>query len=180
MRVQFSFFVFNALIFLFRDERLISAFYTVCALHEAGHLFALALCGGKVKTVELSGFGIHITAQKGGRVPTQGSLFVLLAGPAANIAVYFFMLITGCRGDFRMLNLAAAVYNMLPYNSLDGGAVIKLFIAGTVYERTADAVVFCIKLAVTAFAGATAVLCGKDFLPVFIASAALLIGDISR
>ena len=178
MRVCFSFFVFNALVFLLRDSGLVFAFYTVCALHEAGHILALTLQGGRVRTVELSGAGIRIITQKGGRIPVQGSLFVLLAGPAANIAVYIIMKLSGCCGAFCTLNLMAAVYNMLPYYSLDGGAVIKHFTSGTVYERSADTALNAVKLIITVCAAAAVYLCGICAVPALIASAALFIGDM--
>lgn len=180
VRLYFSFFVFNGLIFLIRSGGLVLAFYTVCAVHEAGHIIAVALCGGSVRSVELSGAGIRMNMRKGGTVPLRNSIFVLLAGPAANIAVFLIMKLTGCGGAFPLLNLLAACYNMLPYRSLDGGAVISHIISGTVCETTADAVLTAVKLLIIVFAGAAAYLCGSAALTLLIASSALFIGDIRR
>ena len=180
VRIHFSFFVFNALIFLFRSSRLILAFYTVCALHEAGHLAALALCGGRVRAVEISGAGIRIVTRKGGTFPTRSSVFVLLSGPAANIAVYSVMKLAGCGGIFPLLNLSAAVYNMLPYYSLDGGAVIACITEGRACERTAALAVKAMGIMMTAISAAAVLRCGITALPLLIASAALYIGDIRR
>ena len=180
VRLYFSFFAFNALIFLLRSGRLILAFYTTCALHEAGHLMALMICGGKLRAVELSGAGILMKIRKSGMVPLKSSLFVLLAGPAANIAVFLIMKLAGCGGEFPLLNLLAASYNMLPYKSLDGGAVISHVFSGTAHERTAENILTAVKLLIIACAGTAACLCGSAALPLLIASAALFIGDIRR
>ena len=180
IRIHFSFFVFNALIFMFRSSRLILAFYTVCALHEAGHLAALALCGGSVRAVELSAAGIRIITRKGGTFPTRSSLFVLLSGPAANIAVYSVMKLAGCDGIFPLLNLTSALYNMLPYYSLDGGAVIACLTEGRACERTAALAVKVICISITALSAAAVLCSGITALPLLIASAALYAGDIRR
>ena len=180
VRFYFSFFVFNALVFILRDSRLMLAFYTACAVHESGHILAVLSCGGHIKAVELSGTGIRMIMRKGGIVPVRSSLFVLLAGPAANIIVFFIVKLAGCKGAFPLLDLTAAVYNMLPYNSLDGGAVIALLTAGTVYERAADIVLTAVKLIIVLFAAAAAYLCGSAAVPLLIASVALFIGDIRR
>lgn len=163
---------------MMRDSGLVLCFYTVCAVHEAGHIAALSITGGRVRSVELSGSGMRIETKKGGMIPAASSLFVLLAGPAANMIMYFVMRLAGCGGSFLLLNLAAAAYNMLPYSSLDGGAVISLFTAGTPYERTAGTVLFIVKLLITAAAGAAVCFYGKAALPLLIGSAALLIGDL--
>lgn len=176
-RVHFSFFVFNALIFLLRDGRLVMTFYTVCAVHEAGHIFALMLVGGRIASVELSGFGIRMNRQKSRIISAKSSVFVLLAGPAANIIMYILMKLTGCVGDFPMLNLMAAAYNMLPYRSLDGGAVIAEFTAGTAVENAAELALRAVKLSFIAASAALTISSGTAALPLLTAAAALYISD---
>jgi Zn-dependent protease len=178
VRMDFSFFVFNALIFLLRDSRLVLAFYTVCTVHEAGHTAALALVGGHIRSVELSGFGVRMDRQKSSVMSVGRSVFVLAAGPAANIIMYIVMKGAGCGGDFPLLNLMVAAYNMLPYRSLDGGAIIAEFTAGTVCEHGAELVLTVIKLAFIGLAAAAAAVWGGSFVPVLIAAAALYIGDV--
>ena len=178
VRADFSFFAFNALIFLLRDGGLVLAFYTVCAIHEAGHIFALMLSGGNIRSVELSCFGIRMDRRKSSIMSVAKSVFVLLAGPAVNIIMYIIMKLAGCGGVFPLLNLMAAVYNMLPYWCLDGGAIIAEFTAGTTCEHGAELVLTVIKLAFIAFAAAAAAVLGRSFVPVLIAAATLYIGDV--
>ena len=165
---------------MLHDSRLMLAFYTACAVHESGHIIALLTCGGRVNAVELSGAGICIIMRKGGIVPVKNSLFVLLSGPAANIIVFLIVKLSGCGGDFPLIDLMAAVYNMLPYRSLDGGAVIALLTEGTASERAVNALLNAVKLTLVICAAAAAYLCGAAAVPLLIASVALFIGDIRR
>jgi len=177
VRADFSFFVFNALIFLLRDGGLVLAFYTVCAIHEAGHILALMFFGGNIRSVELSCFGIRMDRRRSSIMSAAKSAFVLLAGPAINIIMYILMKLAGCGGVFPLLNLMAAVYNMLPYRCLDGGAIIAEFTAGTAHEEKAEAVLAVIKLGFIVISAAAVSVYGKTALPLVIAFAALYISD---
>lgn len=181
LRIHFSFLLFNALVFLLRDSRLILAFYTVCALHEGGHLAALALMGGHIRSVEMEGTGIRIDTPANSADPVKKEVFVLISGPAVNIIMYIITVLTGRSGYFAMLNLGAAVYNLLPYRRLDGGGIIAQFTSGAVHEKAAELVLNVLKLCITGTAAAFVIICGSEFLPLLTAAAFLYISDyISR
>jgi len=177
IRVHFSFFAFNALIFLLHDGMLIMNFYTVCAIHEAGHIFAAAVSGKRIISADISGFGIHMQIQRSRLSTVSEELFILLSGPAANLLLYLLMNALGCGGSFPVLNLAAAVYNLLPYRQLDGGSVIALFTAGTSAETAALKLLTAVKLALSGALLALMLFCGTAVLPLFIASVILFITD---
>ena len=104
VRAEFSFLLFNALIFLLR----------------------------------FSGAGIKMLS---GDVGSAGrELAVILAGPAVNILTWALLSLTGRCGYFSQLSLAEGLFNLLPYDFLDGGAAIRLFTEGTPHEREAAAV----------------------------------------
>ena len=178
VRIDFSFLVFNAMVFLVRDGRSVLAFYTVCALHEAGHLAVLTLTGGRAASVCLTAAGIRIDTRKTGASPVLHDMAVLLAGPAVNAAVYAAMGIMGRGGEFAALNLMAAVYNMLPYRSLDGGAMIAMLTAGSSAEQAADLILAAVKLLMTAAAAWAVYIYGREALPLLIGGTALFIGDL--
>ena len=180
VRIHFSFLVFNALIFLMRSSGLVFSFYAVCLLHEAGHLSALILTGGSISAVDVSGAGIVIGTRKGGSVTAKSRLYVLLAGPAANMILYVLLNVCGYHGIFSKLNLTAAVYNMLPYRSLDGGAIISLFTVGTVSERAVMHILNAVKLMIIAASAIAAYFLGSEVFPLLVAAIALFIGDINR
>ncbi len=152
VRVDFSFLVFNALVFLFRDSALVLAFYTTGAVHEFGHILVLRLTGGRLCSVSFGGAGIRMETVRNAAEPVSRSLAVLLAGPAANLLVVGLMRLADCGGTFPELNLMAAAYNMLPFRCLDGGAVIALFTLGTPHERTAELVLNAVRLIIIVLA----------------------------
>jgi len=180
VRIHFSFLVFNALIFLMRSSGLVFSFYAVCLLHEVGHLSALIFTGGSISAVDVSGAGIVIGTRKGGSVTAKSRLYVLLAGPAANMIFYVLLNVCGYHGIFSKLNLTAAVYNMLPYRSLDGGAIISLFTVGTVSERAVMHILNAVKLMIIAASAIAAYFLGSEAFPLLVAAIALFIGDINR
>lgn len=135
-RVDFSFLVFAALIFLIRDVDVIWGFFSVCMIHEIGHGLAICLSGGRISTVTFYGMGIIMVPCRSGLLPMKKELFILLSGPAVNIILYLLLRGNGEFEAFALLNLCAAVFNLLPYSSLDGGAVLEIFVQNLKYGRT--------------------------------------------
>lgn len=133
VRVRFSFLVFLALVFLLRDTSAIAAFSTVCIMHELGHFAAIYALGGDVRSLELTGTGIRITA--GTPTSNRDGSIILLSGPAVNIAAFLVCTAAGSTGSFAQFSLAEGLFNLLPFSFLDGGALIEQYITGTVHER---------------------------------------------
>lgn len=171
--VKFSFLLFNALIFLLRENSVIMNFYAVCIIHELGHLFAVCITGGKIKSVVFSGTGVVITPEKN----SPHELFVMLSGPCANLAVFIIFNIIGIGQTFRLLNLGTAFYNLLPYRQLDGGAGLALLTDGSPHERTVNTVLNCIKVLFSVFLLGLSVFCGREFVPLFLVSLMLFISE---
>lgn len=132
---DFSFFVFTALLFLFRDSQTVYGFINVCIIHELGHFAAIMFFGVKIKHIKLSFFGICIETEKGGRSTFFSSTAILLSGPAANIILFILLELSGIHHDTAILSLVTGIYNLLPFSSLDGGAAAELFITGSEHER---------------------------------------------
>ncbi|MCM1133769.1 MAG: M50 family metallopeptidase [Ruminococcus flavefaciens] len=147
IRVKFSFLLFNALLFMFRDTEIISAFYIACILHEAGHITALKLLGGELKSIVLSWSGIKMSASPCSSL--KEGIFVLLSGPAVNIVLYIVLTACGIKGFLPLFNLAEGLFNLLPYSMLDGGAVLNLIAEGSVYESQLNKFWFILRLIVS-------------------------------
>ncbi len=171
LRIDFSFLLFNALIFLLRDEELILSFYAVCLIHEGGHLVAICLTGERLRSLELSGFGIKMITSENDTIFSPGRILVLLAGALANFIAYPLLLCVG--GLLPALDLWAGIYNLLPYSSLDGGAVLELLISGTPHEGFFRLILFTVRIVISAV---LLVLTFADLrcLPAFIMSLILL------
>lgn len=125
-RVDFSFLVFAALIFLVKDSAVILVYFTVCLVHEIGHGLAVCLSGGRISSVAFYGMGIIMVPCRSGLLTVKKELFILLSGPAVNILLFLLLRNADGFGLFALLNLCAAVFNLLPYSSLDGGAALLL------------------------------------------------------
>lgn len=124
IKVKFSFLLFNALIFIFRESSLIIGFYAACILHEAGHIWAVYFTGGSVKSIEFSWTGIKMTASASDS--PKSAIFVQLCGPLANLAAFLLLAVFGRNGYFAVFCLAEGVLNLLPYRFLDGGAILDI------------------------------------------------------
>lgn len=126
LRIDFSFLLFASMLFLLRDSRSAFCFITVCFVHEAGHAAALCLVGGRLHEIIFLGMGIKMIPEQYGFFSVKKDLIVLLAGPAVNLLVFVFLNMISPGNLFALLNLCAAVFNLLPYSSLDGGAALDL------------------------------------------------------
>ena len=158
IRIRFSFLCFNALLFCLCDGKMIASFYAVCLLHELGHIAALRLTGGELRSVELSCFGIRMTAAPAANVKRGAA--VLLSGPAANLLLYAVLMLTEKCPETASLSLAAGVFNLLPLSSLDGGALLDMLAEGSVRERQIQ---LCMKAVRIAAAGVLIALIAVEF-----------------
>lgn len=97
-------------------------------VHEAGHCAAIRISTGKSASVKghSSGFRIKRTES----LPYQKVIFILLAGPMANVILYIITLPFGnaLDGYLRVLgivNLATGISNLMPLEGYDGYGAIK-------------------------------------------------------
>ena len=154
VRVRFSFLFLNAMLFLLRSSRTAAAFYLACGLHELGHIAAIYLTGGCVRSLDLSAFGVIMTARY------TSSAAVLLSGPLVNLVLAAAMYCFGASDTFTWMQLAAGVFNLLPFSGLDGGSLAELFVTGAPHERELRYVLTALKIltagAMCFFAGAIA------------------------
>ncbi|MDE5765361.1 MAG: M50 family metallopeptidase [Ruminococcus sp.] len=148
IKIKFSFIVFNALIFLLRESGMVLGFYIACILHEIGHAVAVSAFGGKISRIELSCFGIKITASQPKNLIS--GIIILLGGPAVNLLTYFLLKISGVHNYLAVYSLAEGIFNLLPYSFLDGGAVLELIAEGNPHEKILHKFYFILKIAVTA------------------------------
>lgn len=144
IKIRYSFLVFNALLFLLRDGNLIAAFYISCIAHETGHILALKLTGGELRSVELGCFGIKMTASPCKNI--KEGIAVLMCGPAVNLLIFAVLWYFGIREYLCVFNLAEGVFNLLPFSFLDGGAALVLLAEGSVHERIIRRIIMAVRI----------------------------------
>lgn len=120
-KIDFSFFMFTALVFMTNNYRSAVMFFTACAVHEAGHLIAMLFTGAEIKSILISGLGINIMQSRENLISSGRSLFILAGGVTVNLLIF----LSGkfC-SDFLQINLMLFVFNILPFRNLDGGSII--------------------------------------------------------
>ena len=95
-----------------------------CAVHEAGHLAALYALGGCVREVRADLKGIEFKMAKRGCFKRRDIVLINAAGPLAGLffalAAYFLH-----KKDLSGLNLIISLFNLLPFDGLDGGDILR-------------------------------------------------------
>ena len=136
------------------------------ALHEAGHLAAMAALRIRPSGICLTAAGMRIDRPPGLRVSFAREIAVALAGPAVSLilAGAFFAFHRAFPSllslDPCFLNLGFGLFNLLPVCQLDGGRALYFFLCRRASETTAARAVtatslLCLFLA----AGAASLLC---------------------
>lgn len=112
--------------YLDRDHLLPMALLA-CLAHELGHLAAIRLFGGAVRRIRFTAVGAELELDRALGYWQEGAS--ALAGPGVNL-----LLAVACCGSgrwmtFTGLNLALALFNLLPVGRLDGGRALSCTLA---------------------------------------------------
>lgn len=109
------------LYFLLKPAEL-AALLGAAAVHELGHLAALALLGAEIQTISMEACGLNIRCGE-----LDGSFaksFAALAGPAAGVGLFFILRGIGYPLAAE-LSLWLSLINLLPVLPLDGGRALQ-------------------------------------------------------
>lgn len=114
-------------------------------VHELGHALLARAAGGRVDHIALTLWGGH-TQYRGDGIPAVGSVLISLAGPAGNLVLaglaQALALVTDPGGAASLfwslcasLNLALAVFNLLPGLPMDGGRALEAGLGAVLSSR---------------------------------------------
>lgn len=114
---------------VFCDGPLFPCAFLAALLHEAGHIAAIYFFGGRVSKFVLHPFGAEIVT--GGKILSYSqSLVVALSGAMINLLCALLLLLRTCPyflQVFSAVSLGLALFNLLPFSSLDGGEALFVF-----------------------------------------------------
>lgn len=119
----------TVLLCCFWNTRLILAFMLSAAIHESGHIFALALTGGEIKHIRADPRGLCILYRGG--AGTAKNIITAAAGPLAGFVGAALCSFSGEVYGSRFLDIAAGAgvlltgFNLLPIMPLDGGMILR-------------------------------------------------------
>lgn len=162
--------VLTLMLVVFRNESILRCFL-FCVLHEVGHLTAMFIFGERVRSVHLGYFGMKIDC--GDRIlPAGRETVIALAGPAVNLILAAMFLLFGFNADFSV-NIALAVFNLLPVKMLDGGRILALFLS----PRAMRAVGIAAGVLMSLLGAAVAIYTKSNYI-ILIVSLYILIGAV--
>lgn len=126
--VDYLFFFMLSMMLLYNRQATL-IMLTLSFLHEAGHVAALVLLGGKVNCLRLSAFGMVMVPVCNELSFYQESLFIL-AGPSVNLIIAVVLLPFSCATvqQISALSMLLGLFNLLPISALDGGKALWYFL----------------------------------------------------
>ena len=132
LSISVSFWFFAAIGFFVLHEHSVLFWYILMPviIHEIGHMVALYLCGGGVRSVRFRMFGV-IISRSGPYMSYTKEVLIAFAGAGANLIaagiLYFTMTFPTMRALLMIAaNISAAVFSLLPISGLDGGDLLRL------------------------------------------------------
>lgn len=121
---------------------------TACLLHEAGHIAAIRALKGTIKGIRFTAIGAELVLPYPLGYWQEG--LSALAGPGTNLLLALICCNFSGGLAFSGLNLALAIFNLLPVGRLDGGRALYCTLALLAGAGTADRVRVCLDSLCTA------------------------------
>ncbi|MCQ2470983.1 MAG: hypothetical protein MJ147_02995 [Clostridia bacterium] len=90
-----------------------------CVLHEIGHLTAIAIFKGNIKSITLGAYGMRIDTIQSYRISPKKEIIISLAGPIVNFALVILGIILK-KQSLININLCLGIFNMMPTGTTDG------------------------------------------------------------
>ena len=118
---------------LLAEPRVFYAFLAAAAAHEAGHVMAIYLVGGKVIKLRLGMCDAKIETQGLGY---RQEIFCALAGPGMSVLVC--LALRKAYATCAAISLLLGLFNAMPVYPLDGGRALYLLLAWLAGPGTAE------------------------------------------
>lgn len=143
---------------LLAEPRVFYAFLAAAAAHEAGHVMAIYLVGGRVTGIRLGMCDAKIETQGLGY---RQEIFCALAGPGMSVLVC--LALRKAYATCAAISLLLGLFNAMPVYPLDGGRALRAGLCLVLPLGRAEAVSNIAGLAVCAAGLAGAVFCARAY-----------------
>lgn len=143
---------------LLAEPRVFYAFLAAAAAHEAGHVMAIYLVGGKATKLRLGMCDAKIETQGLGY---RQEIFCALAGPGMSVLVC--LALRKAYATCAAISLLLGLFNAMPVYPLDGGRALRAGLCLVLPLGRAEAVSNIAGLAVCAAGLAGAIFCARAY-----------------
>ena len=143
---------------LLAEPRVFYAFLAAAAAHEAGHVMAIYLVGGRVTGIRLGMCDAKIETQGLGY---RQEIFCALAGPGMSVLVC--LALRKAYATCAAISLLLGLFNALPVYPLDGGRALRAGLCLVLPLGRAEAVSNVVSLAVCAAGLAGVIFCARTY-----------------
>ncbi len=145
LRINTSFAAAVTLTLIIDESGFCAAALFCCAVHEIGHIICLYIIGEKPKLIELSFYGIKLERRNEALCSAE-NIAVFASGPLANLVLSAALFAFGRSDGMKsaaVISLCVGVFNLLPCEPLDGGNILKTFLARIMSEEMSRKISFC-------------------------------------
>ena len=123
-----GFFLILAIYYVMEHSGLFWCIVPAILLHEAGHALAIRICGGRISALTFSASGLRMDYR--GQFSYWCDALIAAAGPFVNLICAFLFAVLYRLGRHIWIyaagiNLILATVNLIPAESLDGGAILE-------------------------------------------------------
>lgn len=143
---------------LLAEPRVFYAFLAAAAAHEAGHVMAIYLVGGKATKLRLGMCDAKIETQGLGY---RQEIFCALAGPGMSVLVC--LALRKAYATCAAISLLLGLFNAMPVYPLDGGRALRAGLCLVLPLGRAETVSNVVSLAVCAAGLAGAIFCARAY-----------------
>ena len=123
IKISFLFLCLICWFFINTNYKIALIYFFSLILHEIFHILAFIICSVKIELISFKVFGINIIKKQ--QVQFKKEFFILIFGCFGNLLLILIFSILKLKLVV-FVNLLILVFNMLPFEKLDGGEILKL------------------------------------------------------
>ncbi len=148
--VSFSFFALILLSCVWKNNGVFLISLITSLLHEVVHLLFILVLGADIEMIRFSLMGGEIKRGKKA-IGNISEALISLSAPIVNIIIGIILLTINTHSQWGEINLLVGLFNILPYETFDGGRGIQYLLKGSFSEKTINKIIFVASFGVCFF-----------------------------